>query len=118
MTMPAAAMPVTLAGYHGDKCAGSARCEAAISSYVMHESSDSIRQVLEADPAPRVFNHYADSKPGASGSPLVSSGAFANTIFAVHVAGLRDESGATWNMGVLLTPTAVSSIKNWVARKL
>jgi putative chitinase len=118
MAAPTVGMPVTLVGYHGDKCAGATKCQAALSSYIMHISSDTIREVLEADPAPRVFNHYADSKPGASGSPLVSNGAFANTIFAVHVAGLRDMDGATWNMGVLLTPAAVANIKSWVERKV
>lgn len=118
MAAPAVGTPVKLVGYHGDKCAGTARCSPATSSFMMQVSSDSIREMLEAGPAPRFFNHYADSNGGASGSPLVSSGGFANTIFAVHVAGLRDESGNTWNMGVLLTPEAVSNIKAWGGRML
>lgn len=116
MARPTVGMPVKLVGYHGDKCAGDARCLPVTSSFIMQVSTDSIRQVLEANPEPRIFNHYADSNGGASGSPLVSSGAFSNVIFAVHVAGIRTESGATWNMGVLLTPQAVSNIESWVRR--
>ena len=71
----------------------------------MHQSKDTIRELLPVDAKSfTLFNHYADSNGGASGSPLVSDGAFADTIFAVHIAGFRDINANSWNMGVLLTP--------------
>ena len=67
---------------------------------------------------PTLFNHYADSNGGASGAPIVSDDDFANTIFAVHVAGFQDINAASWNMGVLLTPAAVANIKSWMRQAL
>lgn len=119
MPSPMLGSAITLTGYHGDKCAGSVRCTPGSSSYVMHTSKDSIRELLPTDAArPTLFNHFADSNGGASGSPIVSDGDYANTIFAVHVAGFQDINAASWNMGVLLTPTSVANIKNWKGQKL
>lgn len=119
MSAPKLSRPITLAGYHVDKCAGTAACVPGRSSFIMHKSSDKIRELLpSAAKGPTLFNHYADSMAGASGSPLVSDGELANTIFAVHVAGFRNDSAATWNMGVFLTPTAINNIKSWAGRAL
>jgi V8-like Glu-specific endopeptidase len=119
MSSPRVGRAVTLAGYHGDKCAGTARCSPSSSSFVMHQSKDTIRELLPAQAKSfTLFNHYADSNGGASGAPLISDGAFADTIFAVHVAGFRDINANTWNMGVLLTPAAVTNIKSWARRAL
>jgi V8-like Glu-specific endopeptidase len=54
----------------------------------------------------------------ASGSPIVSDGAEANSIFAVHVAGFGGDAANTWNMGVLLTPKAVKRVESWMVRAL
>jgi V8-like Glu-specific endopeptidase len=119
MTSPRVNRAITLAGYHGDKCAGAARCVPSSSSFIMHQSKDAIRELLPAQAkSSTLFNHYADSNGGASGAPLVSDGAFADVIFAVHVAGFRDINANSWNMGVLLTPTIVSNIKSWTRRAL
>lgn len=119
LSNPTISRPITLAGYHGDKCAGTARCTPRTSSYIMHESRDKIRELLPAGAAKHtLFNHYADSNGGASGAPIVADGAFANAIFAVHVAGFRDSNASSWNMGVLLTNTAITNIKSWAGRKL
>jgi glutamyl endopeptidase len=119
MSTPVVGRRITLAGYHGDKCAGTARCTPSSSSFIMHQSRDTIRELLPSDAVRyTLFNHYADSNGGASGSPLVSDGAFADKIFAVHIAGFRDINANSWNMGVLLTPSVVTNIKSWSGRVL
>jgi V8-like Glu-specific endopeptidase len=110
---------IRLTGYHGDKCAGNVRCTPGSSSYVMQQSKHEIRELLPTDAARyTLFNHFADSNGGASGSPIISDGDYANTIFAVHVAGFQDINAASWNMGVLLTPTSVTHIKSWIRQTL
>jgi len=119
LSSPRVGRAVTLAGYHGDKCAGAVRCVPSSSSFIMHQSNDKIRELLPAGAKSfTLFNHYADSNGGASGSPLVADGAFADAIFAVHIAGFRDINANSWNMGVLLTPTIVTNIKSWAGRAL
>lgn len=119
LSSPKVGRPITLVGYHVDKCAGSAACVPGSSSFIMHKSTDTIRELLPAGAVrSTLFNHYADSMAGASGSPIVADGSFANTIFAVHVAGFRNDATGTWNMGVLLTADAVTNIKSWAGRKL
>jgi V8-like Glu-specific endopeptidase len=119
LASPTLGRAITLTGYHGDKCAGGGRCVPGSSSFVMHTSKDSIRELLPTDAARfTLFNHYADSNGGASGSPIVSDGDYANTIFAVHVAGFHDINAASWNMGILLTPTSVTNIKSWMTHEL
>jgi len=116
---PRVSRPITLVGYHVDKCANASPCVPGKSGFIMHKSSDMIRELLPAGAASyTLFNHYADSIAGASGSPIVSDGTFANTIFALHVAGFRNDSSTSWNMGVLLTKSAVTNIKSWAGRKL
>jgi V8-like Glu-specific endopeptidase len=119
MPAPKVGRAITLTGYHGDKCARSVRCSPSTSSYVMHTSKDSIRELLPTGAARyTLFNHYADSNGGASGSPIISDGDYADTIFAVHVAGFQDINESAWNMGILLTPTSVTNIKSWMGQRL
>lgn len=118
MTSPKVNRAITLAGYHGDKCAAPP-CSPSASSFIMHKSKDTIRELLPKGAAKAtLFNHYADSNGGASGAPIVADADFANTIFAVHIAGFRDINADSWNMGVLLSATAVANIKSWMGRKL
>jgi V8-like Glu-specific endopeptidase len=111
--------PVKLVGYHVDKCFGKAECIPGSSAFIMHISNDRIREMLPTGVASQtVFNHYADTNAGSSGSPILSDGAEANRIFALHVAGFLGAANNTWNMGVLLTPKAVKSIESWAGRAL
>jgi V8-like Glu-specific endopeptidase len=119
MAGPSVARPIKLVGYHVDKCFGKADCEPGESSFIMHISNDQIRELLPTgNQSPTLFNHYADTEAGSSGSPIVSDGVEANSIFAVHVAGFRGDAANTWNMGVLLTPKAVKSVDSWMERAL
>lgn len=114
MADPTVGRPVKVVGYHVDKCFGKAACEPGASSFIMHISNDQMRELLpEGSADPTLFNHYADTMAGSSGSPIVSDGAEINSIFALHVAGFRGDTDNTWNMGLLLSPKAVKSIENW-----
>lgn len=110
--------PIKLVGYHIDKCFGKQACIPGTSSFIMHISNDRIRELLPVAGPFALFNHYADTNAGSSGSPIISDGAEANRIFAVHIAGFRGANDNTWNMGVLLTPKAVTSIQSWAERPL
>jgi glutamyl endopeptidase len=110
MASPATGRYLQLVGYHGDLCKAPP-CSPGVDAFIMNASADQIRQLFTG-----VFNHYADSYHGSSGSPLVSNGVDANKIFAVHVAGLANpKTGAEWNMGVLITKQAYSNIHSWVS---
>jgi glutamyl endopeptidase len=111
MPSPAPGRAVQLVGYHGDLCK-SPPCSASSDAFIMHSSRDQVRKLL----SDRLFNHYADSYPGSSGSPLVSDGAERSRIFAVHIAGLKNpKTGAEWNMGVLITSAVLTNVRNWVS---
>ena len=118
MAAPSVGTAVTLVAFHGDKCVdGNAdgMCNSSTDVRTMQRSGDSVRELLTppAFTTPRLFNHYADSFRGSSGGPLVSRGAFANTIFAIHIAGYEPTTETKWNMGLLLTDSSLRAIEAW-----
>jgi V8-like Glu-specific endopeptidase len=100
--------PVLLTGYHDDKwVAADPQASWPAAGVVMQTSRDRVRNVYDG-----LINHYADSHPGASGSPLVSDGAFADTVFAVHIAGPHDR-GNPYNIGVVIDEAKLTQIRTW-----
>lgn len=107
ITGPLENRPVVLAGYHGDKYSGTSSTWTA-RALAMQTSHDKVRKVYG-----RNFNHYADSKPGSSGSPLFSQGDLSRVI-AIHIAGPETPEGNPFNIGVLITSDVQRQVEAWL----
>jgi glutamyl endopeptidase len=94
--------PTVLLGYHDDRQA----------CLQMYESRDRVRQVLSNG----TINHYTDLKPGASGAGIVSTGAWANKVFAIQSSHI--DAGNRYNIATLITSDKLRSISSWVTRAL
>jgi hypothetical protein len=90
--------PTRLIAYHNDLVGG----------FDQYESADAVRRVFTTGQ----FNHYTDATQQSSGGPVMSSGDWAQRVFALNT-GEYDDGTVRYNIGTLITSEANSAIRTW-----